>query len=406
MQEYCELSWPFDFYLNIIEAMFVSKNGYIIQDIYKDLKQAMEQHDHERACHWSVELIVSGELKNLISCLISLISTHYVTTNVLFYEFISQKLQILSENKFKWKVDVVKTAMAELIVCLSKEQSTNTNFYKAVDGNYREFVDSLSLFPMKTFHELDDYFTFFHGKELYSCIHHLYDFMLRSDTKSALKIVHYILAKSTIPECETLKLSIQVGKCKNDSVWLLWEVIFMFLLRAEIQSSLRIYVHHLFYMYCFEYQKKHKQERANLLCVAFVVCIKKKPIQTMNVYNDLVAHASKHIHILYEESQGHDKTQDGASSESFVDTSVKSVKTSSSKASKKNVSNMTEAERKALEEKIKYLFVVTYKNPNTALYSSRIADQHQQKPCFKTIQVSDMDGGHKDPQQHVSITRL
>jgi hypothetical protein len=384
--------------------MFVSKNGYIIQDIYKDLKQAMEQHDYERACHWSVELIITGEIKNLISWLISLINTHYVTTNALFYEFINKKLQILLENKFKWKADIVKTTLAELIVCLSKEEPAKAIFYKSVEGNYREFIDSLSLFPIKVFPELDSYFTFFHGKELYSCIHHLYDSMLKSDSKTGLKIVHYILGKNTIPECETLKLSMQIGKCKNDSVWLLWEIIFMFLSRPEIEHSLKIYINYLFYIFCFEYQKKYKQERANILCIAYIVCIKKKQIQTLHIYDDLIANAGKNINILYEESLKNENTLKGNTKETTIIEKTKSIP-SKSPSSKKNTSTMTETERKILEEKMKYLFVLTYKNPKSTLYSSRIMNQYQQQASFKTIHVNNMDE-EKEQQPTISITKL
>lgn len=382
--------------------MFISKNGFLITDVYKDLKSSLASHDYERSCYWSVELIVSGEAKPMIHWLIALIATDYITTNGFLYEFVYNKIAYIYSEKYKWKTSLaVKKTFAELVTILAKEEQTTTSFYKTTAGNFKTFIDSLHFYAPKEYRELKDNLPFFIGNEVFSLVSYLYEFMLNGDTKNVFKILYFISSKGVLHECETIDIVADIKKNKNDSVWLLWKVLFIFIHRPPIDDMVIKYVTSLYNIFSFEYSKKVRIERINLLFVAYVVCVKRKAVSVYNLYDNLVATAGNQIHVLYEDALKNEIIQ------KQVEKEEKKVAKKRETVRKKTKSTSTPEQIKALEEKIKYFYVLTYKAPSQCQYAPTREPLSLANNALKVINVKqDTYSSSNDQSSGLAIEKI
>lgn len=375
--------------------MYVSKNSFIIPDVYKDLLSCIESHNLEKACSWSVELIISGEIKHLLQWLIQLASHHNVTTNILFYDFLSKKIQLIKEQKYNWKKSkIVKESLAELVVCVSKNfQSQKMCFFKQENlGIQQEFIDALLIHKCpREFREVKEVFTFFVGNAIFTLICHIYDMLLRGNTKDAFRVAYFLIQKGTVKECETLSIvnvTEGIAKYKNDSIWILWQLLFVLTQRPEMQESSKTLVSRMFEIFCFDYNKKERLERANLLFTAMLICSKRKSLQFHNVYDDIVISAGKQIHLLYDDFL--DKTDVKPKKDTLkadIEGLGKEIKTTKTTSNSKKKSSMTPEQVQNLEEKMKYFFVLTYKKSPTHLYVNPKTFDNTLPQYQKTIDV-------------------
>ena len=362
--------------------MFVSKNGYMIPEIYSDLKSSMSNHDYERTCHWAVELTVSGQLKNLISWLIECVCNEYINTNVSFYKFIIEKIINLEAEKYNWKrTTTVKTTIAELITCIANEELSPTIFYKPSAGNFKTYVESLHFYSSKEFPELKNELSFFHGQDIYTTVSHLYEFMLEGQIKNVFKILHYIIMKPSIPECETLDIVSNVKRNRNDSIWLLWKILLIFTKRPPFDNLVTNYIENLFFIFSYDFSKKLRRERMNILFVGYLVCVKKKQIFSNNVYNNIVASAGMNINILFDE----------ALKVESVKKSVNKTENTSTKNDKKVKTKMTPEEIEELNQKMKYFYVMTYKSPTSMKTLYKPSNTNANSMFMKVINVNERE---------------
>lgn len=361
--------------------MLVSKSGYIITDIYIDLKRCMACHDFERACYWSVELVSSGDIRNLVNWIISLCCNEYITTNAFLYGFIISKLSIMSENNYKWKQDNVKKALCEIIMILSKEEQEEKVIYKP-GTNYKPFIDSLYFRKNNRFRELEENMSYVVHNELFILMSYMYEFMLQGDIKSTFKIMYHLIQKNTIDECETLDIVRQVKKNKNDSVWALWKVLMIFTHRPPCDQKTRLYVNNVFSIFASDYAKKVRQERMNILFVAYVVCVKRKPITYHDTLDDIILQASNQVNVIYDEINKSEKKEKEEKKKDAKDINIKR-KECNKKTPK---TTMTTEEQEQFEQKMRVFFTLTYKNPSTQLHKPIIAPVSQQ-PC-KLVDVN------------------
>jgi hypothetical protein len=393
--------------------MYVSKNGFIIPEVYKDLQASLRDGNLEKCCHWMVELVVSGELKSLVNWIIMFISDEYVSTNILFYDFVVKKLNIIKDGKYNWKKSkAIKESIAEIVVCLGKQKSVRNIFFKNDQlGKQKDYVDHICLHAAKEYKEIKDVFSFFIGNSIFTVICHLYEMILRGDARNAMKVFYYIIQKGTIKECETLSvanLEDTISKCKNDSVWLLWQLLYLFGERPEIERGMRTYIDTIFKLFCFEYSKKIRLERMNTLFTCLVICCKRKTVSLHNVYDDFVAKAGQQIHCLFDESLKTEKLQKSIDNFGELPTSTKKQHEPKKVISKgKKTSGMTEEQKMALDEKMKYFFVLTYEKPKTELYmNTKKFDYDMGKNVSKTIDVASWNEIDQSNSQYCSVEKI
>lgn len=337
--------------------MMVSKNGYIISDIYKDLKRAMSAHDFERVCYWSCELVCSSEVKNLVLWIVGLCCNEYVNTNSYILSFALSKLQVISHKKYKWKDNDVRESICEILMILSKEEQTQTQFYK-VGTNYQTYIDMLYSNRVRHFRELQENMGYVIHNEFFVIFCYLYEFMLKNDAKTVCKIVHYIAQKSNIEECETLDIVRDIPKNKSDPVWALWKVLFIYLERPPINGMVDTYIKYAFELFKFEYTKKNKFERLNLLLVCFILAVRRKQVCNECTYDSIVSQATKQIESIYADIL----KEDDIIKKSKTQKSVVTEKPKSKKDAKTK-STLTREQLSAIENKTKYLFALTYHDP-------------------------------------------
>lgn len=360
--------------------MIVSKNGYIIVEIYKDLKKAMMNHDFERVCNWSCELVCSGEIKNLINWIVGLCCNEYISTNSYIIKFCLSKIQTVSQAKYRWKNKVVKEAICEILMILSKEESTSSLFYK-IGANYQTYIDIIYHNRARQFRELQENMGFIIHNEMFVLFCYLYEFMLKNDAKAVCKIVHYIAHKANINECETLDIVRDIPKNKTDPVWALWKTLFIYLERPPINKNVDVYVKSAFELFKFEYTKKRKQERLNLIFVCFIISVRRKQINCNETYDYIVSQAVKQIEAFYDDILKNEKrtTEKKGEDKKVIPERKKEKK-----------SSLTYEQLNAIEKKTKYLFALTYHDTNKGQGPSSLTTSVFDRP-YKLLDVDGVD---------------
>jgi hypothetical protein len=387
--------------------MIVSKSGFIIKDVYDDLRQSLFSHNFVRICHLSAELVCSSQVKALLNWIISLVCNQYIVTNAYMFHFIHTKIEEIKDQGFKWKSIEVRKAICEIVMVLAKEEQHDSVFYKKDGGSgYKEFVESLYFSRPRTYPEVDDNLQYIKESEHFMTLVHLYEYMMQNDIKSVYRILYYIIHNiKTLEECETLDIVQQVKtkSAKNDPVWVLWKLLFVYVERPPANQQTRLYVHSAFSLFCFEYNKKIRKERLNLLFACYLICVKRKQIIYENTYDDTIQSASNRIHIVYTEILEDEKRKTKLVKEQQVKEKKekKTMKTGPK-------SNLTPEQLKELNEKLKYIFVTTYKKPKSQYISNVPKSFVTEKESYKVLNVSGNDLGKIEPDssQAVEIEKL
>ncbi len=339
---------------------FVSKNGYIIHDIYGEIQNSIIQRNCEKSCYLSAELLCSGQIKKFLNWLVYKIGHDYITLNAYIVQFIGQRLELIESIGFKWQNKDIQKAICEMMILLCMERQNQVIVYKPdMDGG--KYVEALYFQRPKNFPELNDGMGLIVNNDKYIIFVYMYEFMVQGDIKSVFKIMSHIIRKcATIEECETLPLVNNIKKFKNDSVWALWQVLFIYIKRPQNTNSyLKLYLENAFKVFAFDFTRKNKTERLNVLYVCYMICVRNKSIVYSELNNDLIKKASSQIDILYND----------VLNKKVVDKAKQppSQKKNNKKASVSNViSNKSE-----INDKMKYLFVCTYRNETLPMYKDR-----------------------------------
>jgi hypothetical protein len=364
----------------------VSKSGFIIKDVYNDLKNSMTSKDFTRVCHLSTELVCSGELKALVGWIVSLACNEFVGTNAYLLRSLSLKLSTIAEHRFKWTHKEVRMCVCEALMLLSKEEYTSTCFYKH-GTKPGVFIDQLYFNAPMKYRELQDNLGLVVQHDVYSLASFLYEHMLKNDIKSVYKIMYAVLQVKQVDECETLEVVRGVKKGKNDPVWLLWQVLFVFMKRPPVNAAVQGYVSNACELFSFEYNKKLRQERLNILFVCYLICVRRKNVVYQDTYDDVVSSARDRIHIVYDELLETD------TKEKHMKQQVKKQEQKKKKETKQK-STLTPEEQKALEEKLRYIFVMTYQKPRaTQLETPSAVKEHMP---YKFVDVHGSDGAMEE----------
>jgi hypothetical protein len=334
----------------------VSKSGYIITEIYIEIKRAIECKDYERICFFSAELVCSGQIKQLVSWLICLICNQYVSTNLFMLDKIVHNLNFIESQKYKWKSEDVREYICETLLLVSNEELNTSRFYKQ-NSRYKTFINSLYIFKNKTFRELHENLGYIPHNEVYILICYMYDFILQNDIRSVFKIMYEILAKNNIDECETLDIVSDIKRNKNDAVWVLWKILFITTLRPVYNDTMRNYINRAFQLFSMDYSKKVRNDRLNILFICYVLVVKQKEIVYMDTMTDIITQSTKQVSGFYNEILRNE----------IEDTNVKNkvIKkkvTETKQEVKVNKSNVSEEQKRDMDHKLKYFFVLTYKN--------------------------------------------
>ena len=341
----------------------VSKSGYIIKDVYNDLMSSMETKNYVRTCHLTAELICSNELKTLTNWIISVLSNKYIGTNSFLLQFLNDRLMILRDEGFKWKNDIVRMAVCDMFLILSKENMTTTIFYKPTGytKDIKHHIEQLYFSPQKHFVELQDNLAYVVENEIFQLICYLYEHMLKNDIKTVFKIMYFVLQKKTIDECETLDIVRDIKKYTNDPVWLLWKLLFIYASRPPTNPYTQSYIQNAFDIFKFEYNRKIRDERLNLLFVCYIICVRRKAVSYHDTYDDFISKASNKIGIVYDEILE-------------IETEQKKMRKAKEQEDKTQMKEKKKGlldpeAQKALDEKMKYLYVLTYKKQKEPVYN-------------------------------------
>lgn len=351
----------------------------------------MASQNFLRACHLSAELVCSNEIRHLLCWLVALCCNCYVGTNAFVLHFLSTKLSMIVQEKYKWKKNsCVQQAVCDMVMILASEEQQPTSFFKFDTANSnKQFVQGLYFRSPKKFPELQDGLAHVVKHQVYELVIYLYEYMVANDIKSVYKIMHAVLAYKPIEECETLDIVRDVKRPKNDPVWVLWKVLMIYAKRPPSNQHTLCYVENAFDVFCYDYSKRVRQERINLLFASYLICVRRKPINYNDTSNDVILNARNRIHVVYEEILNKETEEKHLLKEHR--SIQKKQATRISKKDSKPKSSLTPEQLRDLEDKTKFMFVITYKKPRG--YDYREVQEHmvhepdESIPHYKTLKV-------------------
>lgn len=337
----------------------------MIHEIYEALFQCMQKHQYEKVCYWSAELVCSGQVKQLITFLVNLLCTDYITLNMFTYKFVLDRLLKIQTQKYNWKNTITRECICEVCMVMTKESSCKTRIYYK-DADYGSFVDSLYFKKTKHYPELEDNMGHIVQHDIYVAVLYLYEMMLEGNTKDMLKVIHYIANKRvSVPQCETLDIvNNHVKSCKQDTVWILWKVLLIYCKRPPMTRQHDAFVKHAFRVFSFNYSKKDKQNRLEILLVAYMICVKNQPVHDTSTYDKNVQAAAKQCSVVYNEILINDTNQTEPKEQKEQAGKCDNTEKRQNKAANRK-SNASALEDKDFEDKIKYLFVVPQLNQSS-----------------------------------------
>lgn len=382
--------------------MILSKSGFMIEDLFTELKGCMSRHDYEKACHISIELACSGQMGRLVSFLIGLISSDYVSTNAWLVHVICTRLQAMEEKKYSCKAHVVRRNLVEIVVLLAQQEQEHNEFYQK-ETQHTGFVNGLHFQSARHFPELEDGLGTHITKrvDVWFMLPHLYDFMLQGNIKSALKVVYALCNKNSVPECETIDIVFKtVKKNKDDAVWILWKVLLIFASRPPSAPNMITYIQSCFNIFATQYNRKDRQFRLNLLFVCYVLAVRRKEIGWADVGNDIAERAGQMVDVIYDEiikpaavAKSADDHDDNADPMRRAK-SVSMPKPKSKPKAKVPKSTLTPEQKADMDSKMKYLFVITYHNENTSVVYPKKSSAPLLPTPVKSIRVKNESGLH------------
>lgn len=380
--------------------MMVSKSGYIINEIYVELRRSMMSHDYERVCYWSTELVCSGQIKQLVSWILCLCCNEYVNTNCFVSEYIVSKCNLLMNLKYKWKTDEVRQTICNIILILSQEEPTTSRFYKQ-GSNYKTFINSLYFIKNKQFRELQDNMGYLPHNEVYVLINYLYEFMLQNDIKSVFKILYHLLLTNNVDECETLDIVRNIKRNKNDIVWALWKVLMIFTNRPPCDPIIQRYVNNSFQLFSFDYTKKIRGDRMNILFVCYLLCVKRKEVSYVDTNTDWISETSGKINELYS-SILKDDDKKSASNNNPSPSNNNNNKTETKKviSSKKIKNELTPEKQEQFDEKMKYFFCIAYRDNNRTNHNVQQTKNNSSERSYKELSVEDASFDNEMSMSH------
>jgi hypothetical protein len=384
--------------------MMVSKSGFIINEIYIELKRAMQSHDYERVCYWSAELVCSSQIKQLVSWIISLCCTEYVNTNCFISAFVISKCNYIIQEKYKWKSNEVREALCEIVLFISQEEPATSTFYKH-GASYKTFINSLYFKKNKEFRELKDNLGYIPHNEVYILINYLYEFMLINDIKSVFRILYHIVQMNGIEECETLDIVRNIKKNKTDPVWVLWSVLFIFTKRPPCDPIVQKYIESSFNIFSIEYTKKIRNERMNILFICYLLCVKRKSVTYVDTYPSWISTNAKQVHVIYDDIlRKENKEKEAKALQSKIakenEKTKKGGEIKEKKIAVKKDKNgtLTQEEKKELNEKMRWFFCLTYKDPNR-INAQKYKETILQEQPYKMFDVEYDDYSSDMPRQ-------
>lgn len=279
-------------------SKFLSKSGYILPDIFTELRSKLlrptsssEEEKHiEQVCFWSAELVCSGKVKQLASMLVDMYSTSFISKNLSFVTKFSNTLDLLIKERFNQKSSDVQSAICTLVLMLARSTPSRSprSFATTLSSEHQSYIDGLQ---RPTNHASDQVLQSIGASFIDSDILHIlinyWQALSDGDAGKACCITDYITQKT-----KTVRVVVDIcagmpKAMQSDSVWVLWKILLDHHQATITNIQQKRLVEASFNIFKTEYTKVNRKDRLNVLYACIIVIATKKSI-TEQVQDDKV----------------------------------------------------------------------------------------------------------------------
>lgn len=282
--------------------------GFLKNDVYAELSQAIINKDFERACYLAVELVCTPrEIRTFTSYVIKVYAQNFVSSNGWIVEFMLQTIthildhsrgkKCLQDTAFRSQIGTLMTVLmsekkkdlTDVCQALSacphdSERFTVTNVGQAaVNARYAHQLSSDAM------------------RKLGALLFHT----VRADLHASLHALN-VLLKATPPHhvqpARFPFVSHLTEPQRKDVIWYVWDMLLTESQRSEA-SNVEKYVSNALALFVVRYNKQVKMERINLLFYALFV-LANRIVKNINKNTDLVKRAGRNINIIFDEVLG------------------------------------------------------------------------------------------------------
>lgn len=387
------------------KSKFLSKSGYIVQDVFAELRfKLLRQQNQEsptsaqieQLCYWSAELVCSGRIKQLVSMLVDMYCTCFISKNLGFVERMAKSLDSVSTERFNPRSLDVQAAICALVIMLARHPPSRNprSFATSFSYSHQRFIDGLQR-PSEhaSARVLKVLGPCFVECDILHILIHFWESLSEGDASKACCIIDHVTQKTKklhddlVGSAELLSITTGLPKAiQCDSVWVLWKLL-MEVNTAQptqkrlIEASLRIFK--------TEYSASSRKDRLNLLYACAIVLTTKKQIPDQPFEDKVIVQALEHLDQIYEAILGKPKT-------TKKPVRQKQPKQDPEAQQQHHVSN---------DEKMQALFCYAYVTPHRldaiTTDRGRALPQQPQQPQYKEL---DLQCGSWNPLGNDTVT--
>lgn len=283
----------------------ITVSGYSKIEAYSDLLQSMKKKDFTKVCLLMTELACTkGEYINLCSFLIETFSKHYVSGNILVLNAIVdrlRKLLILPKRNLIHN-SIFQSSICECFMLVATQKPKNIS-YLLNNVGFDSIETIIYNVSNKKYKELAPlYENDFMTSDMVKMINSLYHRMRHRDKNMVQVILSFILCHKTIhisPIPESMLKCHVKDNFRSDIVWYLWWLLFVYCGNRLNDETMKQYISGMCWLYCFQYQKKHRLQRINLLMKCFLVVSEKKQLCEKDLDEEVIKAASSKICVAF-----------------------------------------------------------------------------------------------------------
>ena len=296
--------------------------------VKKEMLKCLASSKVEQTCYWAGELICAGHYIDLWEIIILFASKHIHVGNPKLPMYIAIRIRAFKElvsNHFGDELNLrnnlqLRELFAEItaILCYSKKSHAfDTVKLKKGEEFSMEVIQSMLKAPNVSYASL--VFKPEDPKELFIAINEL-SYHLSNDSKNSYIACYWLewliefgmTCKKNKQECiaERRTIAMVDEKYKKDSIWILWELMFVVAQQKKCKITVKI-IESLLDIFCLKYTSGTKRKRKYILynCISIL----NGPIDiSLPIWNDKsqILMVSQKINVIYKEIKKNETSSD------------------------------------------------------------------------------------------------
>lgn len=268
----------------------VTYSGFIKAEVYHDLLKSMFEKDYTRICYDITELACTkNEYQNMFCFLIEHYSKYGASSNVSVCQNIAHRMRIIDGLSRKHLVfnpvyQKLVCELAMIVVTSCKRAHPHDHVLRDQLVVVDRLEPYLYNYQFKEHPEMAVFSTTTDG-EVYKMLSFLYNRMRHNDGVGCTLVLNYLLnVDPRIDGVDFAYVNDIKPNLRNDIVWCLWQVLYLFInkhMKKKSSGAVHKMLEDMFasyiFLYSYQYQKKFKANRINMLFHLYGLCCKSDP---------------------------------------------------------------------------------------------------------------------------------